>query len=457
MTQPLGHDSEYATEYDVVIVGGGLVGASLAVALAPTGLSLAVVEAVAADSGAQPSFDERTVALTDNARRIYTGMGVWAEIAAHHAEPIHEIHISDRGRFGMTHLHRDSVGVEALGYVVPSRVIGQVLHRRMRQSEAVSLFCPATVGDLRQRAHHRDGRRNEHRNNMISVFQNGHNSHNGHNKKPLRLTANLIVVADGGRSNLAAQSGVALRHSKYQQSAILSVVASDRDHHGRAYERFTDEGPLALLPHSDKRYALVWTTGPQQLAARMALSDAAFVDALQRAFGDRAGNFHSPTARKSYPLQRYRVDNPVGRRTVIIGNAAHTVHPVAGQGFNLGLRDVAALAEIIHRAARRHEDIGSPALLEEYAAARRRETRMVGAFTDGLIEVFGSRRATVGWARNLALAGIELFPPAKGMLLRRTLGLTGNRRGWARGCRCAAATPMTPRPTTPLTHNAPAV
>ena len=419
MTPPLGHDSGHDSEYDVVIVGGGLVGASLAVALAPTGLSLAVVEAVAADSGAQPSFDERTVALTDNARRIYTGMGVWAEIAAHHAEPIHEIHISDRGRFGMTHLHRDSVGVEALGYVVPSRVIGQVLHRRMRQSETVSLFCPATVGDLRQRANRRDGHRDEHRNNMISVFQNGHNG------KALRLTAGLVVVADGGRSNLAGQSGVALRHSKYPQSAILSIVESDRDHHGRAYERFTDEGPLALLPHSDKRYALVWTTGPQQLAARMALSDAAFVDALQRAFGDRAGNFQSPTARKSYPLQRCRADNPVGRRTVVIGNAAHTVHPVAGQGFNLGLRDVAALAEIIHRAARRHEDIGSPALLEEYAAARRRETRMVGAFTDGLIEVFGSRRATVGWARNIALAGIELFPPAKGLLLRRTLGLTG--------------------------------
>ena len=437
-----GHDSEYATEYDVVIVGGGLVGASLAVALAPTGLSLAVVEAVAADSNAQPSFDERTVALTDNARRIYTGMGVWAEIAAHHAEPIHEIHISDRGRFGMTHLHRDSVGVEALGYVVPSRVIGQVLHRRMRQSETVSLFCPATVGDLRQRANCRDEHRDEHRNNMISVFQNGHNG------KALRLTAGLVVVADGGRSNLAGQSGVALRHSKYRQSAILSIVESDRDHHGRAYERFTDEGPLALLPHSDKRYALVWTTGPQQLAARMALSDAAFVDALQRAFGDRAGNFQSPTARKSYPLQRCRADNPVGRRTVVIGNAAHTVHPVAGQGFNLGLRDVAALAEIIHRAARRHEDIGSAALLEEYAAARRRETRMVGAFTDGLIEVFGSRRATVGWARNLALAGIELFPPAKGLLLRRTLGLTGqpSRLGAGLPLRCRYADDPDPQP-----------
>ena len=157
----------------------------------------------------------------------------------------------------------------------------------------------------------------------------------------------------------------------------------------------------------------------------MALPDAAFVHALQRAFGDRAGNFSRPTPRKSYPLQRSRVDNPVGRRTVIIGNAAHSVHPVAGQGFNLGLRDVAALAEIIYRAAHRQADLGSSALLEEYAASRRRETWMVGAFTDGLIELFGSRRTTVGWARNIALAGIELFPTAKRLLLRRTMGLAG--------------------------------
>ena len=151
------------SDWDVVIVGGGLVGASLAVALAPTGLSLAVIEAVAADSDAQPSFDERTIALTHNARRIYTGMGVWEEIAARHAQPIREIHVSDRGRFGMTHLHCEDAGVEALGYVVPSRVIGGVLQRRMQQSDAVSLLCPATVETLQQRP----------RDNVVTVRQNG--------------------------------------------------------------------------------------------------------------------------------------------------------------------------------------------------------------------------------------------------------------------------------------------
>ena len=398
-------------EFDLVIVGGGLVGASLAVALAPAGLSLAVVEPVAVDCDGQPSFDERTVALTWNARRIYTGIGVWQEIAAKQAEPIREIHISNRGHFGMTHLGCAEVGVEALGYVVPTRVLGRVLHSRMKQSDAISLLCPATATQLR-----RGGRTNE-----VSVLQNG---------ESVTLRARLVVLADGGRSRLAEQVGIQSDTTppgttQYPQSAIISLVRTDRAHHGRAFERFTDEGPLALLPHSDKRYALIWTTAAQRLRARMALPDAGFIEALQRAFGDRAGNFSEPGARKCYPLHHGRVANPVGQRTLTIGNAAHTIHPVAGQGFNLGLRDVAVLAELLYEAAARREDIGDAAVLEKYAALRRRETAMVSGFTDGLIKVFCSRRKPVGLARNLALAGIELCPPLKGALLRRTMGMAG--------------------------------
>lgn len=408
MTQPRRHI--YAHDracYDVLIVGGGLVGASLAVALEPTGLSLAVVEPVAVDdAAAQPSFDERTIALTHGARRIYAGMGVWEAIAAQQAQPILEIHVSDRGHFGMTHLHHTDAGTEALGYVVPSRVIGRVLHRRIRQSGAVSLFCPATVEHLRTRT----------RDSVVSVSQNGATT---------TLAAGLVVLADGGRSQLGAPAGIASDSAGYRQSAIISIVATDRDHRGRAFERFTGEGPLALLPHSDRRYAVVWTTAASRVASRMALPDAAFVDELQAAFGGRAGNFSRPTARKRYPLQHGRADNPVGRRTVAIGNAAHLVHPVAGQGFNLGLRDVAVLAEVICRASRRRQDIGGAAALAKYASLRARETAMVCGFTDGMIRLFCSRRKTLGLARNLALTGIELFPPAKRLLLRRTMGLAG--------------------------------
>ncbi len=404
--------------FDVVIVGGGLVGASLAVALAPAGLSLAVVEETAVDSQSQPSFDERTVALTYNARQIYTDMGVWDEIAAQQAQPIRDIHISERGRFGMTHLHHHDIGTEALGYVVPSRVIGEVLHQRITQSDAVSLFCPATVVELKK---HCDDDDNELQ--ILTLSQH---------KKNQTLGAKLVVIADGGRSQLAEQVGVKTHRRDYPQSAIISIVETDRDHHDRAFERFTAEGPLALLPHGDQHYALVWSTESKQVAARMAWSDDEFIRALQRTFGDRAGTFARPTRRKCYPLQRSWTEHPIARRTVLIGNAAHTVHPVAGQGFNLGLRDVAVLADLIHRTPQ--PDIGSAEVLEQYAALRRRETRMVGCFTDGLIRLFGgntSRRTPSGFAaglaRSVALAGVELLPPVKRRLLRHTMGLTGHR------------------------------
>ena len=413
MTESVQHN------FDVVIVGGGLVGASLAVALAPAGLSLAVVEETAVDSQAQPSFDERTVALTYNARQIYTGMGVWDEIAAQQAQPIREIHISERGRFGMTHLHHDDIGTEALGYVVPSRVIGEVLHQRITQSDAVSLFCPATVVELQP--HDDDGDDDDDDAPRILTLSQ--------HKKNRKIGAKLVVIADGGRSQLAAQVGVKTHRRDYPQSAIISLVQTDRAHHGRAFERFTAEGPLALLPHSEQRYALVWTTESKQVATRMAYSDDEFIHALQRTFGDRAGTFARPTPRKCYPLQRSWTERPIAARTVVIGNAAHTVHPVAGQGFNLGLRDVAVLAELIQRA--QQADLGSAALLEQYAALRRREAWMVGRFTDGLIRLFGGNaslrtptRFAMGLARSVALAGVELLPPVKRILLRRTMGLS---------------------------------
>lgn len=402
---------------DVVIVGGGLVGASLAAALEFSGarlglgLRVAVVEAFAPDAEAQPSFDERTIALTDNARRIYTDLGLWSEIAPH-AEPIREIHVSDRGHFGMTHLRPSDAGVGgALGYVVASRILGRVLHRHLNRSAAVSLLCPATAEQLIQRER---------------VAEVGI-SHNGKRGKRTKMEAPLVVLADGGRSPLAGQLGLQPDGggSAYRQSAILSVVETDRAHRGRAFERFTGEGPLALLPHSERRYAVVWTTGAERLAPRLALSDSDFVAELQRVFGDRAGHFSRPSARKCYPLRYRRMKNPVGQRVAIIGNAAHSVHPVAGQGFNLGLRDAAVLAEVITRARRQGRDIGGSAVLGEYAALRRRETVRVSLFTDGLIRLFGSRRKTIQLARNLALAGIELSPTAKRLLLRRTMGLAG--------------------------------
>lgn len=388
-------------EYDIAIIGGGLVGASLAVALEASGLSSVVIEPVAVDDSLheQPSFDERTVALTYHARQIYTGMGIWEQIAPH-AQPILEIHLSDRGHFGMTHLRHTDAGVDALGYVVPTRVLGQVLHQRIKQSDTISLLCPGTVTNVRD--------------TTLEV---------SHEQATMTVKSRLVVIADGGRAQLGQQIGIRSIQTSYPQNAILSIVKTDREHHGRAYERFTSQGPLALLPHSDNRYAVVWTTKQKHTEARMALSDSAFIAELQQVFGMRAGNFSDPTARKSYALQHSQTTSPIAKHTVMIGNAAHSVHPVAGQGFNLGLRDVAVLAEIIHDAEKQQQDIASAMLLEKYVALRKRETERVSGFTDGLIRLFCSSRKSITLVRNTALVGIELFPPAKRFLLRHTLGL----------------------------------
>ena len=391
--------------FDLIIVGGGMVGASLAVALEGSGLRTAIVEAFDIDDEDQPSYDERTVALTWSARQIFSGMGVWEDMEAEGVEPIRDIHISNRGHFGATHLSCNDVATSALGYVVPTRVIGRVLTNRLDASRNVTMIRPAEATHIET----------SDRAARIDVNVNG---------QPQQLSASLVVLADGGRSDLGARFEV--DQFAYPQHALLSIVSVDRDHNGRAYERFTDEGPIALLPHRNRRYALVWTGEHEAVTARMALSDHAFTQALQESFGDRAGNFSNPSQRKTYPLVRRHIAHPADNRLIVVGNAAHTLHPVAGQGFNLGLRDIAWLAEMLIDAAKSESgDIGAPSVLEHYIASRQREAKRVNQFTHGLITTFTSEFGGTQLARNLGLGLIEHLPFAKRMLLRRTMGISG--------------------------------
>ena len=388
------------TDFDIIIAGGGLVGGSLAAALAGSDLRVAVIEPYTMDSLEQPGYDERTVALTYSGREIFSETGVWDRINELGAEPIVDIHVSNRGHFGMVHLRAKDAGTKALGYVIPTRVIGEVINQQLTNCDNVELICPATVSKICDLA---DMTR-------VSIEESGNSQ---------ILHASLAVIADGGRSNLIAAN----QTIDYDQRALLTIVRADRPHHGRAYERFTDEGPLALLPHSGQRYAVVWTSSPQRLEQRMAMSDMDFVDVLQEAFGDRAGILSKPSARKSYPLSRGTVDRPVSGRSVMIGNAAHIVHPVAGQGFNLGLRDVSILADLILQAQDEGTDVGDTTLLDQYVSMRQRETDRVQQFTHGLISLFSHSSPVTALARNLAMSGIELLTPAKRFLLRRTMGL----------------------------------
>jgi len=404
-----------SSHYDIVIAGGGLCGASLACALVKSGKRILVVESVAFDSDLQPAYDERTVALTYSSRCVFSALGVWEQIEEAGAQPIHDINVSSRGGFGQTHLSCHDAGTNALGYVIPVRNIGRVLLETLGQSKETEFLCPASVVNAR-------------------VGQDCCAIEIAHGAETLRVTAELLAVADGGRSMLAEKLGYIVQKKPYEQAAILSVIRSDQPHQGRAYERFLDDGPVALLPHRiDQRagrssvagshFAMVWTTRNTEVNRRLTLADREFVDLLQSMFGDRAGSFSDASPRKSYPLSRIRVDCPALKGSVLLGNAAHTVHPVAGQGFNLGLRDVACLVHLISESGL---VLGSTEMAREYVRLRRRDSRAVEGFTHTLIRAFSNSAAPVSWLRNAGLLAIEHFPPAKRILLKATMGLNAS-------------------------------
>ena len=400
-------------QYDLIIVGGGMVGASLAISLAGRGLRLALVEAYTPGADSQPSYDDRAIALAYGTRRIFEAIGVWPKLGKL-AEPIRDIHVSDRGHFGQTRLTAADEGVPALGHVVTARELGRVLLKKMAEDGALDVIAPARVisfddqGELVRVEVEREGL-------MIS------------------LECSLLVAADGGNSAIREQLDVPVQRWQYGQSAVVTNITPAQPHHNVAYERFTDSGPLALLPMSEGRCALVWTVRDEQLQSVLALDDAAFLAALQERFGFRLGRFRRVGTRAAYPLSLLRARESVRGRVAVIGNAAHTLHPIAGQGFNLGIRDVAALAEVVDDAFAAGRDIGAARTLALYQGWRVAEQRNVALATDGLARLFSNPLGVVRLGRNLGLLAMEFLPGAKHPLARAAMGMLGRQPRLARG------------------------
>jgi 2-octaprenyl-6-methoxyphenol hydroxylase len=397
-------------ECDVAIVGGGMVGASLALALADSGLSVLLVEGTAPDSGTQPSFDDRTTALGNASRRIFQALDVWPAIAPR-AAAITTIHVSDAGRFGFARLRAFEQGVGAFGFVVSNRVIGAALWGKLARLSSLTVRMPARTEAVQTTS---EGVR------LMVVTADAREE----------FAARLVVAADGANSTVRAAARIDADVEDYDQVAIVANVVADRTHDGTAYERFTPSGPLAILPLYDGSHGLVWTAKPDRAAALLSLSDADFLHELQSRFGWRAGRFLRVGRRASYPLKLSRATTTVATRTVLIGNAAQALHPVAGQGFNLGLRDAAILAELLANA---HGDVGSPALLEQFSQWRAADRGGVVRFTDGLVKLFGDTRPGIGPLRNLGLLLFDLAPPAKSALAKVSLGFGGRTPRLARG------------------------
>jgi 2-octaprenyl-6-methoxyphenol hydroxylase len=398
-------------EFDVAIVGGGMVGASCALALADTGRRVVLIEGVAPQSTAQPSFDERTTALGNASRRIFEGLGIWERLEPQ-AAAIRAIHISEAGRFGFARLNARAQGIDAFGYVIANRVIGAALWSALSKAAGVSVRVPARPQSVVIAP------------DAVTLAIVG--------AAGVReeLKARVVVAADGAHSIVRAAAGIDASVEEYGQVALVVNVQADRPHDGTAFERFTNAGPLAVLPLHDGSFTVVWTVAPQHLAHLLALNDAAFLEELQARFGWRAGRFMRAGHRASYVLNLTRAAASVALRTALIGNAAQALHPVAGQGFNLGLRDAAMLAELI---AAGDEDAGAAALLDQFADWRARDRSGVIRFTDGLIKLFGDGRRSVGMLRNLGLLLFDLAPPAKSALARVSAGFGGPTPRLARG------------------------
>ncbi len=426
--------SSLREHYDVVIVGGGLVGASFACALAAkanarvsakTGtnpLRILVTEPVAALQSST-SFDARSTALSHGSRCIYERLGLWRELGLR-ATPIKNIHVSDRGHFGAVRIDSADMGVEALGYVAENQHLGVVLTAALDRAPNIDFLCPAVIDELQPRS---DG--------MGVRVQHGQSSRAGLaptlTTAVTEITAGLVVLADGGKSILSERLGISGSVTHYGQKAIIANIAFEKSHDNVAFERFTDSGPLAVLPletqQGDHRGALIWTVPEHEADEILALPEALFLQQLQERFGYRLGHIEKVGARVAYPLSLAVAREQVRPGLVLLGNVAHTLHPVAGQGLNLALRDAEVLAELLAAAHEEGQTPGAMAVLQRYVEAQRRDQDATIDFSHYMTRLFSSGNPALIWARKFGLFSIDLIPVMKKTFARQAMGLAERR------------------------------
>lgn len=378
-------------QIDILIIGGGLTGAILLLALAKQGYSCLLVDAHSPGENLSSDFDARSLALSPASVRILQMLKIWPHLQAN-ATPISSIHVSEKGNFGSTNITSEEF---PLGYVVEMQHINQAIDQKLDKTQ---ILAPAKLKTLDQAK------------SLATISSKD---------EEFIIQAKLIVAADGTDSTVRKLSGLAVKTKDYQQLALISNIGLARSHHNAAFERFTSSGPLALLPMMDKRSSLVWALSPTEAKRLMALDEAAFLSCLQKSFGYRLGRFVRVGRRTIYPLKQMTMPTKIDWPLVFVGNAAHTLHPVAGQGFNLGLRDVATLAQCIC------QDGLNKAMLNRYQQMRQHDEWAITQFTNSLIAIFTSRLPGLSVARNLGLIAVDNFAVLKRCLTHYTRGFAG--------------------------------
>jgi 2-octaprenyl-6-methoxyphenol hydroxylase len=379
-------------QVDILIIGGGLTGAVLMLALEDKGYSSLLIDTNSFRDKVYTDFDARTLALSRASVRILQMLNIWP-LLLQNATSIETIHISEQHHFGRTHLY--SQPDKPLGYVVEMQHINRALEPLLAKQQ---ILAPARLCALNK---------NE---RLATISTPGGD---------ILVQAGLIVAADGTESTVRFLSALPVKRKDYQQNAIVSNIGLARAHNNNAYERFTSSGPMALLPMTQNRASLVWALSPAEAKRLMALNESAFLNALQRAFGYQLGRFVQVGKRVIFPLQQVIMPQPTAWPLVFVGNAAHTLHPVAGQGFNLGLRDVATLAQCISQHGI------NETMLHTYRLMRKHDEWAITHLTDGFIEIFTSRLPGMALARNLGLLAVDHLSVLKRYLTRYTSGFAG--------------------------------
>ncbi len=389
-------------DFDVVVVGGGLIGSTLAVALGGAGLRVALVDREDPAAMVDEPFDGRASAVSHASRRALEAVGAWKHLAAC-AQPILDIRVSEGDSRLFLHYDHRELGDGPLGFMLENRYLRRGLFTAVSDIPDIELFAPAESRGL-------DGS-----GDAAAVHLAGGGV----------LRGRLVAAADGRASPLREAAGIRVHGWSYAQSGIVCTVVHERPHRGVAHERFLPAGPFAILPLTGDRSSLVWTEPSVAAGALIALDEAAFDDEMRDRFGDFLGHVTAVGPRWSYPLALHNAETYCGRRLALVGDAAHGMHPIAGQGLNLGFRDVAALAEVVVDAARLGLDIGGPGVLSRYEAWRRFDSMVLLAVTDGLNRLFSNEFGAVKAARDAGLAAVNRLPPLKRFFMRHARGTVG--------------------------------